>query len=168
MGTQLVLAITYLSLLTFLFVLLWAVRPTDHRANGPRADRLPVIDQHGKLTSTSVLNPSLHLALNQLSTLKRRVLILRFGLVDGQSLSGVDVGRALYRSERNVARLEVQALGEIGPRARGMLEELGRPRQHPRDPDSGGYQTSGRPLPVKPIPPSLSAAAEVALPEPDG
>jgi len=151
---------------TFLFVSLRTLR-LGTPGTEPRTDRLPVVDQRGKLTSTSVVDAPLRAVLNQLSASKRRVLILRFGLADGHPLSRVGVARALFVSQRTVSRIELAALGEIGPEATGKLEQLSRPRQPPRHPDSGGYQTSGRPVPMKPIPPSLSAAAEVELPEPD-
>lgn len=163
------------SLSTFYLVLLWIGighaqknRSVDAVARRPLpSGSLQVIDRHDKVAVTVALDGDLRSALFELRPLKLRLLAMRFGLTDGLSLSRADAAWVLHRSEDEVRSIEADALHELGPEGRAKLENLRLPPR-PRDrPDSGGYQTSGRPLPVKPTPPSLSAAAEVELPEPN-
>jgi hypothetical protein len=168
------------SLSTFYLVLLWIGighaqknGPVDAVVRRPLPSRplpsgsLEVIDRHDKVAVTVALDGALRSALSNLGPLKFRLLAMRFGLTDGHSLSRADAAWVLHRSEEEVKSIEADALHELGPEGRAMLENLNlRPRPRHR-PDSGGYQTSGRPLPLKPTPPSLSAAAEVELPEPN-
>jgi hypothetical protein len=163
------------SLSTFFLVLLWIGighaqknRPIDFVRRRPLpSGSLQVIDRHDKLAVTVALDGALRGALFRLGPLKLRLLAMRFGLTDGHSLSRADAAWVLHRSEDEVRSIEADALRELGPEGRAKLENLSLPPR-PRDrPDSGGYQTSGRPLPVKPTPPSLLAAAEVELPEPN-
>jgi hypothetical protein len=163
------------SLSTFYLVLLWIGighaqknRPVDAVARRPLpSGSLQVIDRHDKVAVTVALDGALRDALWRLRPLKLRLLAMRFGLTDGHLLSRADAAWVLHRSEDEVRSIEADALHELGPEGRAKLENLSLPPRPEDRPDSGGYQTSGRPLPVKPTPPSLSAAAEVELPEPN-
>jgi hypothetical protein len=124
---------------------------------------LRVMDRHDRVAYTIALDGGLRQALYKLRPLKLRLLALRFGLVDGDRLSRADVAWVLHRSEEEVEVIESYALAELGPQNRASLEHLRVPRHRL---DTGGDQTSGRPVPLKPAPPSLSAASEADLPEP--
>jgi hypothetical protein len=159
------------SLSAFCLLLLWigirhvqTHQPTDDVPRRPwPSGSLQVTDRDDKVAWTVALDGALRQALFKLGPLKLRLLVLRFGLVDGDPLSRAYAAWVLHRSEEEVAVIESDALGRLGPETRTQLENLKVPRHRP---DSGGHQTSGRPLPLKPAPPSLSAAAEVDLPEP--
>ena len=174
------LAIAVVASLSALYLgLLWIgirrvqrLRPVVH-AFGPAEDvwRRPwssgslwVIDRHDKVAWTISLDGALRRALFRLGPLKLRLLAMRFGLTDGHPLSQADAAWVLHRSEEEVASIEADALRKLGPEGRDQLENLSLP---PEPPDLGGYQGSGRPLPLKPGPPSLTAAAEADLREPD-
>src|ERR1700680_3093288 len=110
----------------------------------PRAGPLEVLEQCDKAALTVHLDGTLRLALFKLGPLKRRLLVLRFGLIDGHRLSRADAAWVLYRSEDEVGYVEAEALRTLGPDGRGKLEGMNVPRRPPRRPDSGGYQASGR------------------------
>lgn len=162
------------SLSAFYLLLLWIaiqraqkLRPIVDVPPRPIPDGpLQVIDRHDKVALTVAMEGPFRLALFKLGPLKLRLLAMRFGLTDGHPLSRADVAWVLHRSEAEIGVIESEALRRLGPEGRAKLETLSVPPKPPGGPDSGGYQTSGRPLPVKPIPPSLSAAVEVELPGP--
>ena len=68
----------------------------------------------------SMLQQDIQSALDRLSERERKILTLRFGLVDGKALSLSQIGIQLHLSKERVRQLERQALGDL--RQRGHLQ----------------------------------------------
>ncbi|GAP99775.1 sigma-70 family RNA polymerase sigma factor [Leptolyngbya sp. NIES-2104] len=64
----------------------------------------------------AMLQQDIQSALDRLSERERKILILRFGLIDGKALSLSQIGNQLHLSKERVRQLERQALGDLRQR----------------------------------------------------